>query len=625
MDISKYKILIADGASECIEFAAKELRTFLHKCTDINYEVCKGNVEEGQKYLSVGRTGLLEKAALNADYKGLKEDGFFIKVKDGNVFIDGNHDRSVLYGVYDFLETFFGVRFFARDCTYTPFGKAEIPDAADRYEVPAFEVRAYMGPDNFDKNCDQDFQARSRTCNSFTPMDKKHGFREWFSGRNNSTHNFNYYVPYEVYGKTHPEFYYSKKQGGIDTYNEDGTRNLDGMTICLSNGITDDGKLDESMEVSVLKVVIEEMKKDIVAKPGVKYFSFDQEDVDYGCECERCKAIAEKYKRSGLLIRFCNVLADELQKFADEELGGREINIVTFAYSYSQDAPVKEDGKGNRVPIDETVIPRKNVIIRLAIMCNHYYSVFDERQPEDIKLLMKDWFKVGHTFMYWGYDIGFDRTLRYFPTEQNIAATVNGLLGKNFIHVLIEAETPSPGGWQPLMKGYAYNKLFWNPKLDPDELLEEFRYHYFGEIGSNAVKRFMKVYQDFYATEVEKRGIMFRMFKNYKDPENLDLCVLEESLKIIEQAEEEVGVKEKNSYEKQKHLSRLAQVKCTPLFCMLENFGYYYPEKSRDDYVKLAKEFLATCKSGNVGGYHAQQDRWTLEKLEFEDDYNLPY
>lgn len=72
------------------------------------------------------------------------------------------------------------------------------------------------------------------------------------------------------------------------------------------------------MEVSVLKIVIEEMKKDIAANPDIDYFMFEQEDGPFFYPYTDPKKVEteKKYGRTGILIRFCNVLATELQNGA---------------------------------------------------------------------------------------------------------------------------------------------------------------------------------------------------------------------------------------------------------------------------------------------------------------------
>lgn len=135
----------------------------------------------------------------------------------------------------------------------------------------------------------------------------------------------------------------------------------------------------------------------------------------------------------------------------------------------------------------------------------------------------------------------------------------------------------------------------------------------------------MQLYYDYYDKVIKDKKIVFILFKNYKNPENLDISVLEKSIEIIEKAEKDVGIIEENSYEKQKHLERLASVKCGAIFSILEHFKYYYPQKTEADERAFAKEFLKCCKSGNVSGFHSMQNLWSLEKFEFEDDYKLPY
>ena len=76
------------------------------------------------------------------------------------------------------------------------------------------------------------------------------------------------YCPPEIYGKDHPEFYFAHGEDAkIDREDAFGWYGSPHFTVCLNNGITEDGKLDQSMDVSVAKVVIEELKKDIIAHP----------------------------------------------------------------------------------------------------------------------------------------------------------------------------------------------------------------------------------------------------------------------------------------------------------------------------------------------------------------------
>ena len=619
MDFKKTTVVIPESSSPVLEFAAEELKKFLFKITGKDLKIQRNRA--AGKIISLGKTSELTDAAFKVNYSLLGGDGFFIEENEKGVFIDGNFDRSVLFGVYDLLEYYFGVRFFSADTTFVPQSDGVVKDRICRFEIPAVEHRAYMSGDCFGEYADLDFMARSRTENPFTRTEEKYGNRPWIFGRNNSTHNMNFYVPFEKYGRTHPEFFYIKGVDPAEGYNDDGTGNSPDLTICLTNGLTEDGKLDESMDESVLKTVIEEMKKDIVSHPDVKYFCFEQEDLSYGCECEKCMAAEKKYTRSGMLIRFCNVVAKELKKFAEEELGGREIYVVTFAYAYTADAPVRELD-GERKPIDDTVIPCDNLVMRLAIHGNAFYDLFSEKQDKRTYNQMRDWWNLGKSFMFWGYDIGFDCVLWYWPTAKNIKANVEGLTSKNLIYVQYENETKN--NWQSAMRGYVYNKLFWNPKLDADALLDEFTFHDFGEYAAPYVKKFMQVYEDFYAKVIDERQIYFAMMHNYREPYTLDIDVIEKTLNIIDEADKITREKEESGELKELHLKHIANVKCSSLFCKYKGFEYYFPDADKESKRVFAKQFIKLCRYAGLLGYHAQHELYSFERLE-KEDYELPY
>ena len=61
------------------------------------------------------------------------------------------------------------------------------------------------------------------------------------------------------------------------------------------------------------------MKKDAIAHPEATVFNFTQEDGPYYFDDDNNRRLESKYKRSGILIRFCNVVARELNKFTEKD------------------------------------------------------------------------------------------------------------------------------------------------------------------------------------------------------------------------------------------------------------------------------------------------------------------
>ena len=307
----------------------------------------------------------------------------------------------------------------------------------------------------------------------------------------NFSHNFHCYVDRNKYCNKekypqfyHPEFYFYSKEYDIGGDN--------GWTLDLLNGITEDGKLDESMEVSVAKIVVEEMKKDIIAHPEVEYFTFEQEDGEFYYTYEnqpQKQRILDKYTRSGILIRFCNVLADVLQSWANKELNGRKINISTFAYGYTMYPPLKKE-KGELVPIDETVIPRDNVVIKIALTGNKYYSLLDPKQDQKVLESLNYWKIIAKKLMFWSYEANYFDYLWYLPFLNRIGKDIACFKELGVEYIMVEGIWESANNWCDMIKSFMYSKLFWNIHLDVESLLDEYLNAYYGQY-AKYIKRFM--------------------------------------------------------------------------------------------------------------------------------------
>lgn len=111
---------------------------------------------------------------------------------------------AVVYAAFAFVEECLGVKFLTADCEIVP--KKDVVKVERYVYEPLFEMRTYLVGDTFQSLADQDFMAKVRIKDVYTESDDAHGGKIEVYGRNVS-HNFHYYVPYEKYGNTHPEFY----------------------------------------------------------------------------------------------------------------------------------------------------------------------------------------------------------------------------------------------------------------------------------------------------------------------------------------------------------------------------------------------------------------------------------
>ena len=188
-----------------------------------------------------------EYAEFTAD---IKVDGYGLFVRGGNVYLAAKTSRGLMYAAYCYVEKYLGVRFLTAKAEYVPTSDMILPEK-DYVTNPDFAMRTYLVGDTFQEHADFDHIARTGVVDLFTEVDSAHGGQRKVYGRN-CNHNFHLYCPFEIYGNEHPEFYRFFYVNGAIT-----------PTIDITNGITDDGKLDETLDISVAKIVIDEMKKDL--------------------------------------------------------------------------------------------------------------------------------------------------------------------------------------------------------------------------------------------------------------------------------------------------------------------------------------------------------------------------
>ena len=605
---SPYSIVIPEDATECNIYAAEEVSSFIYQSTGASVSVItdsQARYDKNNNYISIGKTDLLEQANFDIDYSTFNQDGFFMKSVGNMIFIDGYLQKGMLYGSYSFLERFLGVRFLTAECTYVPKLNKVPLYAMDIVDIPDFSARVYLTPDVYLDQAGQTFLARSRQDSMMwegvmkrygMSWDEKYGEKTSFFNRSGGDHNFHYFVDESIYNDPEkPETYHPEFYDEHETFH---------TTICLTNGVTDEGTLDESMDVSVAKIVIEEMKKDILANPQALYFGFTQEDGWNYCECVRCNEVAAKYGRSGVQMRFCNMMIDQLKAWAEEINLGRPFSIVTFAYSYTAEAPTKFEN-GEYVPIDETVRARPELVIRKADSYDACYHYFHEKQAASRVISNASWASCAENFMFWLHDKDFYDYLSYYPNLHTLNDNVRGMYDFGATNVLINGPQNGEGDWQGYMRSYIYRNLLWDMDLDAWDLAMEFIELYFGESAAPYVKQLVQSYEMNYKIAHEKYPdyTICTLQHEYVDPNKgmINLTFLESMLDLVEQATVAIETNESYSYEqRQAYLKRIAQVKCTPLGTIWRNYFSFYPLAEDTDWRKFLSEFFDTLSTGGV-------------------------
>ena len=609
--VTDFKIVHAAQANSTEIYAAQELQYFISESTGVKIPIITDGMAEynPEKLICIGKNTIATNSEITVNYDEFKEDGFILKTKGTNLFILGGGNRGTLYGVYDWLEKIIGIRFLDSEVTHIPkCNKIELY-SMDVKEIPYFEYRGVLATSTM-YGVDPAFYARTRNNHEHIlqhviNLDEKYGGTiRWYS-EINPTHNTLNYVSPEKYLKT-PE----QQQENAHMYAAQGILSGGTRDICFTDGLTKDGNLDESMEVSALKAAIESLKS-YVQEDSDCYHMFGHMDTGDMCNCDDCTESHQKYGMTGTYFRFANALLRETQKWADQELNGKKIKMVVFAYSASDEAPVKVNREtGKYEVVDPSVAPIENISVRLApIHSNRYFSMGEGKHMTKYKDWLEKWSAVADDFMVWAYTVDFHRSMWYFPTHQSIVKTLEEYKELGVKYMMLQAIWQEENDWQSVMKNYVYLKLLWNPNRDVNALIKEFCYLYYGQTAGQKVLEMMGIYdQYFYLAVTETDGDFTSNYTTFTDPIYNKYEYVYSGYQLIEDAIELVENDTTLSLaDKQEYVRRLQVVKLTPLFMIAYNSSYYFmgdnitQKKWIEEFISLAKELGVVYIGENTG------------------------
>lgn len=344
LDLTLMQIILPTHATEVETFAAEELKSYIHKMTDISPSV----VNEGDNTGAGIYVGATDYAAANnvayTDISGYGE-GWAIKAVDGNLILTGVNVRGVLYAVYHLLEDVLGVRWWNLWEEHVPVGNATVPADYAASGEPAFSYREIHITTNWRENINF---ARLRLNGQSTRLRPAYGGVEDFAAPD-FVHTFNLYVPPYHHDTTNP-FYKIINPNDTDYYvehpewfawNNALQKRVDDQQLCLTN----ESLIEAVTEMVLTNIRYHEEQAAQSGKAAPRYYSLSPNDGAALCECEACTALREAKGNSGYLLTFVNRVAEAVAKVYPQ------IRIETLAYSNYVDVP-KDDTK----PADHVVI-----------------------------------------------------------------------------------------------------------------------------------------------------------------------------------------------------------------------------------------------------------------------------
>jgi hypothetical protein len=584
---SDYVIIVPSDAGAAVLYAADELKSYVASSSGARLDIYSesdftGNAKS--KFISLGKTDLYYEMGFGYDLGKLNYDGFVMRTKNSALFIAGQRDSGVLYGVYDFCEQVLDIKFLTAEAVIVP-PKSAIPlYSIDRTEIPAFSNREYFA---YQAMNDKEFSSKLRMNSGYglsPDIYGEGGGNLYYTG---DGHTLPEMFPYADYGAEHADWY---------------TEN--GREFEYTSGITEDGDFDPSEPNSFAHAVLAYMKEKITANTaaGARYFMLGQPDDGSWSNSEKTRKSDVKYGGpSGTLMVFINAIAAEIEKWQKVEKIDKEVNIATFAYWKTLTPPVTTDG-GQILPKHEKVVARDNVIVKIAHMSCGYHALTDTECSVNntFRGVFSGWHAVAKRLTVWDYATNFDDHFFWYPNFGSLSQNYKYYRSIGVETVMTQGAPHVGNYYQAHLENYIIAKLLWNPELDVNALVGDFNLHYFGGESAPVVDSFVSS-MNYHFAGLEDFHTELYSLSDFKSFEKYPVGLLEG---LIEKLEDEIAsVKSRDSLtadEKTALESRLTGVLIHPQYMLLKNYDAYYDPSGKRDF---ALKFFKNTDSLNIRYY----------------------
>ena len=101
---TEYKIVIPAETGSLLQLASSDLNRFVAEATGVSIPVVKDSEVTGEgKFISIGKTTLLQDTNISYSYDELGRDGYKIITEGDDLYLIGGEDYGSLYATYELL------------------------------------------------------------------------------------------------------------------------------------------------------------------------------------------------------------------------------------------------------------------------------------------------------------------------------------------------------------------------------------------------------------------------------------------------------------------------------------------------------------------------------------------
>lgn len=516
-----YSVLISADANPSVKYAAEELVKMVKIATGATLEIIH---EKQGKVISLGDNEYSKTLGLKATTVELNRHGFKIKTYGDDVVIVSASRTAIIYAMQRYLELNMGYMYYHWE--EIRYGDELVKRDLDVVDYPDFVNRDVFAYDTKER---RENHIKLYNCGTaIRDAEEKYGEGSWWSSLHDQSLALQI-IDYKVYRKKYPHWFFGR-QGGS---------NWNNPQICYTEGLYSrdeyekgdfsEPNYDDGRHGMFWTFVYNLIYKYIAVETDKSLFQLGMSDNWEFCNCERCTRDVEKYTKSGVALRFVNAVADEVEKWRQENCPEREIYLTAFAYISLADAPVKKtvgkDGNYVWTPIDESVVARDNVIIRYAPILEMYmYSFLDEKENPKSFEALNGWTKIAKKLAVWDYRVDFESVFAPYP--QWITAQENIRLYKKlgFVDIFHQACRTS-GGNVPFisMDNWVRSRMLWDTTLEYKDLMNEFIDAFYGVAGT-AMKEYIAYLTEHYWWANKEHG--YKGYSHYEVGKRKELYLL---------------------------------------------------------------------------------------------------
>ena len=465
------------------ETAISEYCLFARLCTNLDHNAYIGIPSNYDNYVFIGADNEYAKQmGVVVPREKFGDDTIYILVKDNFVVLDGGK-RGKLYAVYEFLERFWDVRFYAPELNRTPYKKdLEIKDCEIIY-TPPFKIRNLYATD---ARWSREFDARSRTnaANFALGLNSFGGSLDFAIPACHTTFS-KFFDPAdpEIGIEAHPEYYAMNKNGkrvGRHFYTEHGQFWGEGE-ICWTNP-------------DVIDILTEKLKQWILDDSAKSIFSVSMNDWGPFCQCPECTKKAMEHGKDGEprwiapILYALNIVGKRIKEWqkTEERVKNRTILIETLAYHQATQAPTN-------MKVED------NIIIRFCTNTCFYHQMDDENCVVNRKQIeeLDEWAKITDNLYLWDYCDNYAQRLAFNNILKVIQSKYKVFAKKGIIGIFNEYQAGADrcGPWF-YVRQYLYAKLLWNPDFDFNKEMKECMEGIYGKEAAPYMMEIERRYQE---------------------------------------------------------------------------------------------------------------------------------